>query len=1801
MTIALGFLLPLIAYIVLYVVLRKKRLSWIGPASPLAAAGVAIISTLVILAVVFFSPQWPEGTQIAWTSVEANNKPLVVGGAREEAVVGWPNGSFTPSFRVTTNERSQAAIELAGGGAFVRDDDTRTFVNGDSLVPGERIKIADYTFRVVKGNTLLTVSLLIVLPIVVLVTVFAVIRRRRPGTAPEALALVALGASVLVPLIVGTAAFLSPQLPERLLPGWTQKVDIGMEGAGELAFFYLPNAFIGRPKVYTLESQIERTEALASQSEASLRLKQWAAGVRLLLDSDGALRILEREKVWTTQSKLPCKLSVIWPGLTLPIEIRKDDTKLVAEFPPPWRLVSPIPPPPDEADGAFQEKEVEQAAPNAQSESKNTNAAPAIQELPLVVTSRARPNDIAFVLPFGQGIADPREVLTLVRRSGYETIFAPNKNLRSTDDQRDSVPPEYRQSPKVGDAAGVTSKTIVRSGPYGFTLATVHDLPSPQKILGLISVALLCFFGGLVLTSTRMDGDDLWVVCGLAATIWSFLSLRLLLAIRYALAPNHLDQLAVSGVTVAVTGLAVVPGLILLACRLRCDYFARPVDERSRKRIRIRALIYLLILAAALIFEHSQTAHLWANLPEKLTPTISLPFKAALIVLMIYLTAAILLIYKTSANRLPVQTILLGPWCFSADWLSRKATGWWEKMSDGQPTNRFRAIALIVLAFVYFAVIPAALSLVPARKFFQETLVPILFCWPPAIFWLASRRYFSPGGNSRLPSRKVAIACALLTLLPVLFLPVFIRDAGSIMNVLAIFIPVAFLLLSASPRYCGWIASIVLLVAFLAAAVVYLNLRTFFPYLPGEAGVRLLNFKEESSVESYIVFANAVKGEDSGGLPLQKLRNGYQHTWENNAIAHVGGYLGLGFGNAPTRRSQVRQDTLQYDSVFSFFIVSEHGLIGGISLLVLFAVPLALILVSGRLGFDFGTALAALITSAFLFEAIFHAGMNLNAFPFTGRDLPLLAVNSVTDLVRWTILLGAAALAIFWKYDDKGGMRKEAVSIVTPNAGPSLRKTENPRLYLRAVIVIAIAPAVAVAWVAWNAFSVANDSKLDEPFGWDGVLRTTAQVIQEGGVTVDQQTKKLRIDANKLKVTEGMLIEQEVKRFNALPEEERDEETRTKSTIEQVNRVRSFADYNKALDEARRQSLYPAQERRPSLFRLVHPIVWDDEGRAESRGEYIVEPNPDFNIQLSFSTGRKEDEIPRVTLRDKKETIVGPAWVMGHWVLATNTDAPLPWAANLSSAITAQSSRLGAAEASSLYGTLTVDGALQRAALSFVADKGRALYDEILKRLPAAPGSANGQPMENMSNIDQRRKPPRVAISVVSIPDGEAIALGGWPRMTSDRFWRMEDKREWIPPVNWVEGEAPRSLRSLYEGDRNFDRIVMGSATKPIWATAVLGVHPNLDQKLRVSGADGEESEIFGMRLSRKWHVTPSGWRNFNDYLVMSDNRYQVRLGFLGLADARGSDVVPDDGTSNSSKESMSTGQPVAWRAYPKFPEEIRFSKDRLGAMSSLHETALAEQLERMYSIGVVHNDITHRVSFWTKRESDDLTTSSREDSAGRKSGRPTKVFRWISPQAPDFALDKVTNPSDYVTLLLGGGTNLWSNVDFAAAFATCVTGYPVIAHVVRNDQKVETLSGRTQFVEIAKRVQPGLAGVISKGTARGAFQSTMAIGFLSSLKASMGIEAYAKTGTLKAADDARDTSRVVLALIKWKDKGKGIAQAGLVFSVVGEQAQKGTASRWLGEFLWKYQDEIRRLLSPESSGEKALRKKAQPSAKGRR
>ena len=72
-------------------------------------------------------------------------------------------------------------------------------------------------------------------------------------------------------------------------------------------------------------------------------------------------------------------------------------------------------------------------------------------------------------------------------------------------------------------------------------------------------------------------------------------------------------------------------------------------------------------------------------------------------------------------------------------------------------------------------------------------------------------------------------------------------------------------------------------------------------------------------------------------------------------------------------------------------------------------------------------------------------------------------------------------------------------------------------------------------------------------------------------------------------------------------------------------------------------------------------------------------------------------------------------------------------------------------------------------------------------------------------------------------------------------------------------------------------------------------------------------------------------------------------------------------------------------------------------------------------------------------------------------------------------------------------------------------------------------------------------------------------------------MKAYAKTGTITLDRGRTETSRLTLALVKWKDESKGEIASGLVFSLMVEKAEMGMASAWLGEFLVREADRLRR------------------------
>ena len=107
----------------------------------------------------------------------------------------------------------------------------------------------------------------------------------------------------------------------------------------------------------------------------------------------------------------------------------------------------------------------------------------------------------------------------------------------------------------------------------------------------------------------------------------------------------------------------------------------------------------------------------------------------------------------------------------------------------------------------------------------------------------------------------------------------------------------------------------------------------------------------------------------------------------------------------------------------------------------------------------------------------------------------------------------------------------------------------------------------------------------------------------------------------------------------------------------------------------------------------------------------------------------------------------------------------------------------------------------------------------------------------------------------------------------------QEQERRMAPAGPVAREECAGNPQERYLGDRNFDLMLMGSASKPIFAAAALAAHPGLDKRLHTIGGEDRVNDLFGARVAdvpwnESWHGGPGPWRNFDNYLAYSDNRY---------------------------------------------------------------------------------------------------------------------------------------------------------------------------------------------------------------------------------------------------------------------------------------------------------------------------------------
>ena len=1731
----------------------------------LAATLIAI--PIVILPLASLA-EWPRSTQVAWTGAEAADREtgvVSIGGPEHSAILGWPNGNFWPEVSVEPAAAGKFRVQTRGGTALVRVDDQ--YANGELLELGEGAKqIGKFSVEFKRKGLLLRPKLII-------------------GRTPVA-----------EPLVV-----MDPpsEHPTRLR--------------------VLDSLLVPRLNDLRRNGQIDLKTVRA--------LEEWAGAIRILRPEGDQLRLVQDGEPWRQiDVAASSTMEILWPRRRLGVRVTQHDGAPRLTFEAPWTRTSSLPP--------FEGND----------SSLSFAREPAIGEN-------------TFLLPLGHGAPEFRH---------EEALQIAPSGLPRFRDGLDLLPQAAPSAPKLARRETRLRSTLNRSlssvrvplvipgeAERGLilTVTMVRDLPTPRALLR----ALLCAWLALAIfvASIAFDGAqrlrlrDLWCIGGVIVAVWMLLLFRVLLAVRYLVAPAAVDEVTVKGLAGSLAALVIVPGLIALAVRLWLHH--RPgVETSTRNRAITIGIAVVFAVLAAIEF---------TIMPQQVLPNVAARFTSSpfdRLLLVVYAIAALAIVRSAAVLwQLPYRVTfeigrafwralhanatasaaerLAGPRPPEAEDGAMPAGEDDETPADPRPrdagvaANAFRAFVKDPILDVWTALQSPAVKptftiwaagsiaiLVLARfapEYMRQIVAPFWILGLPALVLLSrpltgtedALRVLDANAPETIqtPLTHIVATVVLLAFAPVAIMFAVLGDFGAIYAVLAFWLPLALLLLLTS---AARMAATLLLAVVVAVAVAYWALLGTYAIAPGMTEhilSRVEVMKHGSSAQEWLLDLEAPSAGDAKSVTAANVRNALVHEWEHMALVRKGGWTGLGFNHAPASQSYIRQDTIQYDSVYSFFISGEHGIFGGLLLLGIFAAP-AIFLLMRRSSLRIGDVLALAIAAALLGEAVVHAAMNVAQLWFSGRNLPLLATSSNSDTLRWGLLLGLMCQALLWSSSSpETAVTRRNIFDPTFAYGTRRRWT---RITAIAIVVVGFVAAVVTKDVAWLAFACviplammlgtreyaavalipailvavlvvrgsirAVSSEEYDILTWSRLLRRVDELYDAGRLRFDPQTKRIlfREPGGELtdRPTGATLLEAEVLRFNAMPEGLRMDGGRASLPRAFFTGAATPNDYYTRMFELWQTQTEHDQRARPSVFTIQRS---ENEGEGVPELTYEVRGNPDFNVVHTFSEDLRRDDLQPIAIRGKNGPmpLIGHAWVMGRWVYAASTDARqlgLGWLSVAGDALFRVDEQRRARAAQ-----LTIDARLQQATQSAVEAAGRELFGDLLAtRAPAA-------------------LPPRVAFTIMRATNGEILSMGAWPRAASGDRWRSRSVsdgenawRELEPPLSWLGTSAPRALASRQAVDHNFSAIEIGSAAKPFWATAALTVHPTLDRMLLVRNGECDhvaskrcyEREMFGQTISKKgWQVSSvPRWIDFSTYLAASDNRYHTRLGFLGLAKA-GENGIPSDGrgASESGRESL-TGTKEPWDRYPALADSTENTRDRPDRVAKLHQQPMAHAMRDLFGAATGAPAAEgparrHLLSFWSGDERDDLRTSEGLE--------PLAI---VSPEAVDLRLSGVRDTRELIAILLGGASSRWSNVASASAFSSWATRKPVVPNIVAIDKAPFALRSRASAYDeranaAAAKLETGLRRVIGDGTA-------LAIrGRVASLDDRY--EVYAKTGTLVTIDPERPTSRILIAIVA-RD-GDGNVRNAITLSFVAERSSMGFATAQVGQFISRHEGELVRLL----------------------
>ncbi|KHD08237.1 hypothetical protein PN36_19355 [Candidatus Thiomargarita nelsonii] len=316
--------------------------------------------------------------------------------------------------------------------------------------------------------------------------------------------------------------------------------------------------------------------------------------------------------------------------------------------------------------------------------------------------------------------------------------------------------------------------------------------------------------------------------------------------------------------------------------------------------------------------------------------------------------------------------------------------------------------------------------------------------------------------------------------------------------------------------------------------------------------------------------------------------------------------------------------------------------------------------------------------------------------------------------------------------------------------------------------------------------------------------------------------------------------------------------------------------------------------------------------------------------------------------------------------------------------------------------------------------------------------------------------------------------------------------------------------------NQNLVRHPIGSISKPFFYAAIMETYPPL-LKLQIAGyhANSKHKQLLQCTLGAGYEThsmlppVKNQKRRRLDIvtaLARSSNKYTIELATLALA---------ADRARNLSGSKIQDWIPKAAKKY-KWPSKIwirgqklPYAPDLTAYMPNCNSfTTPFEQIKFRESLGKLTgvstylgedvfqqsdnsnlDDILHTRQYDMRLWSP-LISHLTQGIDNKNRWKVRSDFKGVSPERVNLAFNQITGIRDYITLLLGGGTGVWTNIQIAEAMSRLVTGRQVNATLVSDIEQgtTGTLGNHQQFAlldlkaEVREQVLRGTEQVVKSG-----------------------------------------------------------------------------------------------------------------------